>query len=222
MLKRILFVEDDKEYGEMISQVLRNQGYIVDYFYNPLEALEHATIHQFDCILSDYKLGLMTGVKVVSMVRNMQRGIKVVILTGCDEESCEIDSVVNGVDMFLSKDKSIKVLLTYINQVLSQERTAILNLSSTVEKIVVNTEKHEVYKDSVRVNLTPKEYMLLQYFLENKNKKITRQEFIEKVWHMEYEEIDPRIIDVHIKNLRDKLQTFSIVSIRGFGYKWHE
>ncbi len=224
-MEKILLVEDNVEYGKMLTKILSETGYQVDYFSDPLEAIECTVKNQYDLIISDYELGVMTGIRLIKTVRNIQGGIKAIVLTGFEDERFEFEAIENEVDMFLGKDKSMKLILTYIQQVLKQEKKSVgdvTELSSKAEKIVLVKERHEVYKNGVLVELTPKEFQLLEYFLENKKKKITRKEMIEKLWLVEFEEMEPRVIDVHIKNLREKLNIFSIVSIRGQGYKWNE
>ena len=86
----------------------------------------------------------------------------------------------------------------------------------------LNVRDHEVRKDNESINLSPKEFELLKLFLENKSTVLTRDDIIKTVWASEKLLESTRIVDVHIQKLREKLNTFSIATVRGIGYKWNE
>ena len=127
---------------------------------------------------------------------------------------------------YLSKDKSIHVLVKYAEELLyavqDVSSAGEKRLISKEERIMVYLDSREVYKNGEPVEVTRKEYDLLVLFLENKGIALNRETISEKIWTTDIEDIDLRAIDGHIKRLRAKLKLFSIVSVRGYGYKWNE
>ncbi len=225
-MNKIMLVDDNQEYIESLARLLEENGYSVETFVDPWKAIEMSSKKKYDIIGSDYDMPGVNGFRVIETVRNIQEEIKTILLTGYNEEKYELEALENSVDIFLVKEKSLTLILTYIKNLLLQEsiirKKGYTELRSKIENIVLVKERHEVYKDGELVFLTPKEFQVLEYLLENKGKKIPRTEMIENLWSGEISETDFRVIDVHIRKIREKLNIFCIVSIRGFGYKWNE
>lgn len=225
-MNKIMLVDDNQEYIESLARLLEENGYSVETFVDPWKAIEMSSKKKYDLIVSDYDMPGVNGFRVIETVRNIQEEIKTILLTGYNEEKYELEALENSVDIFLVKEKSLTLILTYIKNLLLQEsiirKKGYTELRSKIENIVLVKERHEVYKDGELVFLTPKEFQVLEYLLENKGKKIPRTEMIENLWSGEISETDFRVIDVHIRKIREKLNIFCIVSIRGFGYKWNE
>lgn len=221
-----MLVDDNQEYIESLAKLLQEVGYEVDTYTNPWKAIEVGAKKQYDLIVSDYEMPEVNGVKVIETIRNMQGEIRSILLTGYNDEEHELESLEKQVDMFLSKEKTFSVILSYIQKLLTQNvvsyRSGLTKLYSKVEKIELIKETHEVYKNEELVDLTPREFSVLEYFLENKGRKIHRSTMIEDIWSSEISETDYRVVDVHIRRLREKLNILCIVSIRGYGYKWNE
>ncbi len=223
---KIMLVDDNIEYVQSLKRLLEENGYYVDSFTSPWKAIEISSKQKYDLIVSDYEMPEVNGFRLIETVRNIQEEIKSIILTGHNDEKYEIEALEQSVDVFLLKEKSLTLILEYIKNLLMQEsivrKNGYTELRSRLENLLLIKEKHEVYKDGELVSITPKEFQILEYFLENKGKKIPRAEMIENLWSGEISETDFRVIDVHIRKLREKLNIFCIVSIRGYGYKWNE
>lgn len=119
----------------------------------------------------------------------------------------------------------MEVIVKYIKVLLEKRkfRTPINEeVTSREEGICITLNTHLVTKNNVEVSLTPREYQILKVFLENKGVTLSRQEIINVVWGNPVEEIDERTIDLHIKNIRSKLDIVSLITVRGYGYKWNE
>ncbi len=95
-------------------------------------------------------------------------------------------------------------------------------LKSKSNQIVLSVNEHTVKKNGNELELTPKEYEILKIFLEEKNKVIAWEKFVELAWEEPTEDVDFRLVDTHVKKLRDKLKTKFILTVRGYGYRWNK
>ena len=223
-MRNILLVGGDKKYDEEFSRELEKNNYNVDVVQGSLEALEYASKRNYDMIISETHMEIMNGIRLIKTIKNMQPMIRTFILTSYSDDTSELEALETDVDQYLVREKSMNVILKYIDKVFASRMTnagADL-LVSLNENIVVDIRKHEVKKDGVLVPLTPKEFGVLRVLLESKGEIFEREEIINRVWGVDVKRVEERMVDIHIKNLRDKLNTYSIVSIRGFGYKWVE
>lgn len=225
-MEKLLVIDDQIEYLEFLSNALKSLGYDVKSANNPVVGLEMFVQEHFDLVLSDLKMDVMDGIRLAATIKSMNKQTKVIILTANPTEETEISALDVKVDQYISKDKSIEVIRRYIENVLNQKKEDEfgnqLQLFSTPEQIVMNLVEHTVYKQGEQVQLTLKEFQLLKFFLENKNIALSREMIIDAVWEENYIDVDERVVDVHVKKLRNKLKAFSIMSLRGLGYKWNE
>lgn len=225
-MEKLLVIDDQIEYLEFLSNALRSLGYDVKSANSPVVGLEMFVSEHFDLVLSDLKMDIMDGIRLAAAIKSMNKQTKVIILTANPTEETEISALDVKVDQYISKDKSIEVIRRYIENVLNQKKEddlgRKLQLFSTPEQIVMNLVEHTVYKQGVPVQLTLKEFQLLKFFLENKNIALSREMIIDAVWEENYIDVDERVVDVHVKKVRNKLKAFSLMSLRGLGYKWNE
>lgn len=221
-----MLVEDDEMYAEKLKQAIVREGYEVSYFTTPIKAVADFTKNNYDLVISDFCMKDMDGVKLLTILKEINPCIRSIILTAFPEEEVEMEAIDINVDHYLSKDKSLTIMLKYIQYLLKREVstgvTASYRLSSSIEQITIDTKKRVVEKENEVVALTKKEYELLVLFLKNKGTALSREDIAEKLWSNDIENIDLRVIDGHIKRLRSKLSLFSISSVRGYGYKWSE
>ena len=226
MSKRIMLVEDDEKYAEKLQRALLQEGYEVTYLNAPIKAVAEFTKKNYDLVISDFCMEEMDGVKLLTILKEIKPQLRCIILTAFPEEEVELEALTINVDHYLSKDKSLTIMVKYIQFLLKKEMTSkevnSYGLTSTIERISVDTQSRIVEKENQVVPLTKKEYDLLVLFLTNKGKALSREEIAEKLWSNDIENIDLRVIDGHIKRLRSKLSLFSISSVRGYGYKWSE
>lgn len=224
--KQIMLVEDDKEYAMKMKEALLQEGYEVTYLPTPIKAVAEFTKNTYDLVISDFCMEEMDGVKLLAILKEINPDMRSIILTAFPEEEVELEAITINVDHYLSKDKSLSVMIKYIQHLLKKEVTTksvnSYGLSSTIERISVDTQSRIVEKENQIVPLTKKEYDLLVLFLTNKGTALSREEIAERLWSNDIENIDLRVIDGHIKRLRSKLSLFSISSVRGYGYKWSE
>lgn len=223
---KILFIEDNDAYREKIASILRENNYFVDTADNPILGIQLFAKNKYDLVISDLMMSQMDGLVLISTLKGINPNIKTVILTGEPTDDTELSSIELHVDKYLVKESSIKVLLKYVKIILEKEGSVIhtgeQKLESRIEKIIMYLSSRTVYKNGELVDVTRKEFEVLKYFLENKGVALSREVIIETLWNGDIEQVDTRAIDVHIKKLRAKLNLFSIMSVRGYGYKWNE
>lgn len=226
MTNRILLVEDNDFYASALKSELKKKGYEVTYVMSPVEAVAKYVKEPYDLIVSDYRMEEMDGIRMLSILKEINPAVRSIILTAFPEEDIELQALEVSVDHYLSKDKSLEVTVKYIEDLLSKEiiqrGTAGNKLLSKAENLIIDTQKRLVYKDGELVDVTRKEYELLVMFLENKGVPLSREEIAGKLWTIDIEDVELRVIDGHVKRLRAKMGLFCISSVRGFGYKWNE
>ncbi|TDW08866.1 DNA-binding response OmpR family regulator [Breznakia blatticola] len=223
---KILIVEEDESYSTKLKEAIEKKGYDVKNIKDPVEAVANFVNVHYDLVVSEQMMEGMNGIQMISILRGIHPTLKSMILTANPDEETEIKAIEANVDHYFSKNKSIDVTTKYIEELLRKEimlKSEDGNeLESQRENIVVDTKKRQVTKDGEVVEVTRKEYELLVMFLENKGIALSREEIAEKIWTIDIEDIELRVIDGHIKRLRSKLNIFCITSIRGYGYKWDE
>ena len=223
---RILLVEDNTEYAGSLIKALEMKKYELKYVESPIAALTEFAKYPYDLVISDYMMPGMNGIELLAALKDIKPEVKCIILTGFPQEEAELEALDLHVNRYLSKDKSIHVLVKYAEELLYEVQDVSSGgekrLISKDERIMVDLDSREVYKNGELVEVTRKEYDLLVLFMENKGVALNRETISEKIWTTDIEDIDLRAIDGHIKRLRAKLKLFSIVSVRGYGYKWNE
>lgn len=224
-MEKILLVEDNDQYRKLIREVLELNNYEVVDVDNPIKGLENIAKTEFDLVLMDLRLPMLNGIQLAESVKRINNNIPIIILTADPDEVTQKASLDHNVDAYLSKDKSTSLILKYVEHTIKKakmnEHTQKI-LVSNAEGVELFTDEHIVLKRGKMVDLTNKELNILKLLLQNKNVVISREEFLEKVWHDEKDLLDARLIDTHIKNLRSKLKSFSISTVRGIGYRWNE
>lgn len=226
-MKHILFVDDNQSYAMQMKEMLTGAGYNVDIAFDSISAIEHFSKNSdsYDLIISDRVMGNDDGIRFLSIIKNMDVSIKTILLTAEPTPDSELEALNQYVDYYLTKDINRDVLLKYIERVLEQPLSAQNDervLISEIEHIQLFLKERKVLVDGEVVELRRKEFDLLALFLANKGVAFSREEILERLWDRKHESTDERVIDVHINTLRRKLQISSLISVRGFGYKWDE
>lgn len=224
--KRILLVEADKNYAESLRKMIQQQGYEVTHLTTPIKAVAEFAKKDYDLVISDFLLKEIDGIMLLTILKEIDPQIRCILLIAFPEEEVEMEAIDKNIDHCLSKDKTLPILLKYIQSslkmVVRTKEPSSYSLSSSIEQISVDTKTRAVVKENQLVSLTTKEYELLVLFLKNKGIALSREKIAQEIWLNEDETMDLRMIDGHIKRLRSKLSLFSISSVRGFGYKWSE
>ena len=218
---RVLIVDDERELCEQIAKTLRKQQYTVDVAGDGAMALEKIWADPFDLMVLDIMLPGKDGFTVLQELRAEGVTTPVLMLTAKGEVANRVKGLDLGADDYLHKPFSMAELLARIRALLrrSHEQASSLLAIGTIR---LDTNARTVTLDNQPVNLTPKEFSVLEFLLYNRNRAISRFNMAEHVWG---DAFDPftmsNNIDVHIKNLRRKLDDQAgqwIVTVRGVGY----
>lgn len=189
---------------------------------DPVEALAYLAVNPVDAVVFGKQYELMDGMKFIEASRKIiKHFIGVNVLNQMDDKEALLVYQSN-IDLVYSKDRDID-LLVYLLSTLVENKSEKQNiLYGHKDNIKVHLNAFEVYKDNERIDLTPKEFEILTLLMHQNNKVMARSDIIESVWEDPAHRVDERTIDVHIRRLREKLNTHSIISIRGVGYKWSD
>jgi DNA-binding response OmpR family regulator len=225
--KRILIVDDEIKIVEVLKSYLEKEGYTVTSAYNGTDALAAFEKSNPSLAILDLMLPDMTGEDICREIRKKSR-IPIIMLTAKVDENSIINGFDIGADDYVTKPFSAKQLMSRVAALLRRagdELTPMANLFSFFhDDLVVDHVKHEVRKNGVEINLTPSEFKILMALINYNKKVFTREELVCIALGEDYDGYD-RVVDSHIKNLRQKIETNPkepkyILTAHGIGYKF--
>lgn len=219
---KILIADDDERISRLINDFLTHGGYEVKIANDGEEALNLFKTFDFDLIILDVMMPVYDGWIVCKEIRKTSN-VPIIMLTAKDSDLDELFGFEIGADDYMSKPFNIALLMARIKRLLKDKANIISKSIMTFKNITIDTEKHLVTIDNNNVELSPKEYELLVYFINNVSKVISRETLLRIIWGGEYFG-DTRTVDTHINRLRNKLGDSSIYlkTVRSFGYKFGE
>lgn len=214
----ILIVDDEALIRNVIKEYLLNEGYKVLEAKDGFDALRVISDNKVDLIVLDIMMPKMDGFTCLSEIRKT-KNIPVIMLSARKEETDKLNSFDLGVDDYVTKPFSPKELVARVKAHL--KRTTSNNENYTYKNLIVDYKGRKVTINDKEVNLTPKEYELLTYFIKNKGIALSREQLLNNVWDYDYYG-DDRTVDTHIKMLRKSLGDYRnlIKTIREVGYKY--
>ena len=219
---RIFLAEDEAAIAGFLKEGLEEEGFAVDLAINGREALEMAmlNLNEYDIMLLDWMMPGVSGIEICRSVRKENKTIPIIFLTAKDTVDDTVFALEVGANDYLKKPFAFEELLARI-KVLLRNKTGEQNIFES-GNIMLNTDAHTVTKNGKNIELTQKEFALLEYLLRNKGKVSRRSRIIEKIWDIHFDK-DTSVIDVFINSLRKKLDTKNtpsfIQTIRGVGYR---
>ena len=222
MGERILLVEDEEKLARMVELELKYEGYEVEKAFDGRTGLERALSGEFDLILLDIMLPALSGMEVLRRLRR-ERQTPVIMLTARDTVVDKVTGLDMGADDYITKPFAIEELLARIRAALRKRPAQAAAPTSRLHAgpLVMDTDRHEVEVDGQRVELTRREFDLLRYLLENKEKVISRESLLDHVWGFDFVG-ETNAVDVYIRFLRAKIdERFGIKlihTVRGVGY----
>ncbi|MCH7491381.1 MAG: response regulator transcription factor [Gemmatimonadetes bacterium] len=217
---KILIVEDDRKVAGFIELGLREEGYAVDVARDGDEATMLAHVNEYDAIVLDLMLPKKNGIQVAMELRREGRNTPILMLTARDATDDVVRGLNAGADDYLTKPFKFDELLARIRALLRRGGAARLDRLS-YGPLELDRLKHEASVDGVHLEVTPREFNLLEHFLLHPEEVVRRTELLEKVWDMHF---DPgsNVVDVHVGNLRRKLREAGhdgfIQTVRGVGF----
>ena len=218
-MTEILAIDDDREILAVIKKALLREGYQVTALEDPLQ-LEEDKLGRYQLILLDVMMPKMDGWQVCREVRETSK-VPIIMLTARFEERDELQGFDLGVDEYISKPFSPKILVARVEAILRRTQGSGNADEISAGGIVVDKAAHTVMSDGSPVDLSFKEFELLTYFMENQGIALSREKILNNVWNYDYFG-DARTIDTHVKKLRSKLGDKGeyIKTIWGMGYKF--
>lgn len=217
---KILIIEDEKQMAMFIEMELNHEGYSVDVEHDGREGLKRIEENEYDLILLDIMLPGLNGMEVCRRVRQFS-DVPIIMLSARGEITDRVMGLDIGADDYLTKPFAIEELLARIRVVRRKNTVKTKFHELKVSNIVMNNTTHQVTRGGKIIELTKKEYDLLEVLLSNKNIVLTREQLIEKVWGYDYVG-DTNVVDVFIRYLRSKIddefENKLITTVRGVGY----
>ncbi|MGM7636423.1 response regulator transcription factor [Bacillus sp. Hm123] len=234
MAKTILVVDDEQSIVTLIKYNLEQAGYQVLTAFDGREGLEKAIEESPDLMILDWMLPGMDGMEVCKELRQRKISVPILMLTAKDEEFDKVLGLELGADDYMTKPFSPRELLARVKAILRRlqhlmKEEEVIESEERyfeVSELRIFPDQYEAYFLEDLLELTPKEFELLLYLVENKGRVLTRDQLLSAVWKYDFAG-DTRIVDVHISHLREKIEKNTrkpqyIKTIRGLGYKLEE
>lgn len=220
MAENILLVEDEEKLARMVELELRYEGYEVEKAFDGRTGLERALSGEHDLVLLDIMLPAMSGMEVLRRVRRESQ-MPIIMLTARDTVVDKVSGLDSGADDYITKPFAIEELLARIRAALRKKPAQEEAPRLTCGPLTMDTERHEVTVNGQAVELTRREFDLLHYLLDNKEKVISRESLLDNVWGFDFVG-ETNAVDVYIRFLRAKIdEQFSVKlihTVRGVGY----
>jgi len=222
MMETILIVDDEERIRNLVSIYLKKEQYNIIQAENGNEAIDIFSKNKIDLVILDVMMPVMDGWDVCKEIRKTS-DIPVIMLTAKSEEDDELLGFELGTDHYITKPFVPKLLVAKVKAIIRRTHTneASVKDENNFDGLVVDNLSHEVTVDNIEINLSPKEFELLNYFMINKRIVLSREKILDALWGIDYYG-DLRTVDTVIKRLREKLgeKSYLIATIRGTGYKF--
>jgi two-component system, OmpR family, response regulator len=220
----ILVIEDEEKIARLLELELEYEGYSVTKVFDGLDALEKFRAHNWDLVLLDVMLPGISGIEILRRIRKNDRTTPVILLTAKTSVEDKVSGLDLGANDYITKPFQIEELLARIRAALRFKKTeqSIEDVSLlSFEDLIVNQKTREVLRAGESIELTPREYDLLIFLMDNKRQVLNREQILEAVWGYDFFG-DTNVVDVYIRYLRKKIDAphlpTLIHTVRGVGY----
>ena len=226
--KYILIVEDEKPISDILKFNLEKEGYKTKQAFDGEEGLKLSKEEDFDLVLLDVMLPKMDGFQVLRELRTYKKSIPILLVTAREDEIDKVLGLELGADDYITKPYSVRELMARVKANLRRNISEVFTASEDesniikMGRLIINSERYEVTKDGNPIDLTRREFELLEYLAKKPEKIFSREALLEQVWGYEYLG-DVRTVDVTVRRLREKIEDNSsepeyVVTKRGLGY----
>lgn len=213
---KILVVEDDHKIATSIKKGFEQESWICDLAFDGEDGYDLSVSESYDVIVLDLMLPKKDGISVAKELRQAGIHTPILMLTAKGELDDKVNGLNSGADDYLVKPFAFEELIARV-QALARRPEKITNSKLQIQNLEVDTKMQEVKQNNKIVELSKKEYQLLEYLIKNKGKTMSKDNIISHVWSYE-SNILPNTVEVFVKYLRDKLGKDIIKTVRGFGY----
>ena len=215
---RLLLVEDDELLGKAVKAGLKQGGYTVDWLSDGESALQALATDEFDVMVLDIGLPGLSGLDVLQRLRKEQNDIPVMILTAYDAVSDRVSGLDAGADDYLIKPFDLDEMLARLRAI-TRRKGGRIESEMTIGNVSLDTAAHRLSVDGKDVSISNKEYQLLEYLM-NQAGKVVQRSRLETILYGWDGNIESNSLEVYIHNLRKKLGTDCIKTVRGVGYRF--
>jgi two-component system copper resistance phosphate regulon response regulator CusR len=218
---KILLVEDEQKVASFIKKGLEEQTYIVDQAFDGLMGKKLALNYKYDLIIMDVILPGISGIKLCKEVRKVDKKVPILLLTALGTTEDKVEGLDAGADDYLTKPFKFQELLARIRALARRKNNPITSEIFSIADLEMNTTAKTVKRNGQLINLTAREFFLLEFFLKNIGRVLSRAEIAENIWEISFD-TGTNIVDVYINYLRNKIDKgFSpklIHTVIGMGY----
>ncbi len=223
MPQKILFVEDDADFNELITEKLENQGYIVRSITDGAEAVAAFRDFEPDLVLLDWQLPGKSGIEITKEIKTFS--MVPIIMVTAKNEAADYDEALNIAEAedYIDKLEVMELLLPRVKVNLARKPITEANKVLRIGPLRIDLDAHEVKRDDEKLQLTPLEFNLLCTLAAKPNLVFSREMLLDQVWGYQYK-ADTRLVNVHIQRLRSKIEDDPenpkyVLTVRGAGYK---
>ena len=217
---KILLAEDEVDLNNVVTRYLKKNGYSVDSVLDGEEALDYLEYSEYDLVILDIMMPKVDGFEVIKKLRDKGNHTSVLMLTARDSADDKVKGLDSGADDYIVKPFDFNELMARIRAVVRRKYGNSSN-KLVIGDLILDTSEKSVTRAGKQIELTGKEYEVLEYLMQSKNRILSRDQIKEHVWDFDYEG-DSNIIDVLIKNIRKKIDIEDgkqiIYTKRGLGY----
>lgn len=219
---RIVIAEDDAPLASFIAKTFMTEGHVVDIAATGQEALQRVADAAYDLLILDLNLPVISGTDVLKKIRANDAEIPILILTATDHVTERVACLDAGADDYLTKPFSFSELSARVRAVLRRKGRPVQTVLR-IEDLELDCVRRSVRRGGRQIELTPKEFSLLEYFMRNPGRRITRNMIIEHVWKLSPDTMT-NVVDVYVNYLRKKIDEGAKVklihTVRGVGYEF--
>lgn len=220
---RILIIEDDRKIANAIKKGLEQESFACDLSYSGRDGLSSALTSEYDLIVLDRMLPETDGIKICRALRKEKHKVRIIMLTAKDGVEDRVEGLNSGADDYLVKPFAFQELLARIRALLRRPSN-VLDNKLMFDDLTLNTLTFDVSRGSNEINLSTREFALLEHLMRNPNRILTKENIINHVWDYDADVL-PNTVEVYIGYLRNKIdkpflgKPELIHTVRGFGYK---
>ena len=217
----ILVVEDERRLASLVRRALEEEGHVVDVAHDGAEGLDVATATDYDLLVLDLMLPHLDGIEIAKRLRASNNDVRILMLTARDAVEDRVLGLESGADDYLMKPFSFSELLARVRALARRQIQAQMETELRSGSLVLDLARHEARRDDKTIELTAKEFQLLEYLMRNAGHVLTRTQILDHVWGYNFDSFS-NVVDIYVHYLRNKIdRDFAeplIRTVRGVGY----